>query len=127
MHPQNAAIVKSLVSVAWSDGTFGPAEREMLEALLVAFDADEGQCEEIRKYAETKRTIDDVPLEDLSADDLRILIHHAVVLTFIDGHQNEHEKDFVAQLARYVGIPDDEAKHLIESAEQRAKKNLGKL
>ncbi len=124
MHSENVAILKSLVSVAWADGDFGPQEREMLDALLVAFDATEEQSAELRSYAETKRALEDVPIEELSADDLRILINHAVLLTFIDGSQNEKERAFVEQLAKYVGIPDEEAKQLVTTAEVRAKRNL---
>lgn len=122
--PENVAVLKSLVSVAWSDGDFGPHEKEMLDALLVAFDASEQQASELRAYAEQKRTLEDIPLDELSADDLRVLVQHAVLLTFIDGTQNDKEKAYVAEMARYIGIPDDEAKHLIESAEQRARRNL---
>ncbi len=124
MHAENVAILKSLVSVAWSDGDFGPPEREMIDALLVAFDASEDQAKEVRSYAETKRTMDDIPIEDLSPDDLRVLVHHAVLLTFIDGTQNEKEKAFVIEMAKYLGIPDGEVPALIDSAEQRAKRNL---
>lgn len=124
MHSENVAILKSLVSVAWADGEYGPQEAEMVDALLVAFDATEEQSKELRDYAKTKRGLDDVPIEDLSADDLRVLVQHAVLLSFIDGSQNEKEKTFIAELARYVGIPDAEAKQLIESAEGRAKRNL---
>lgn len=124
MHSENVAILKSLVSVAWADGEYGPQESEMVDALLVAFDATEEQAKEIREYAKTKRGLDDVPIEELSSDDLRVLIQHAVLLSFIDGTQNDKERTFIAELARYVGIPDAEAKQLIESAEGRAKKNL---
>lgn len=124
MHSENAAILKALVSVAWADGDYGPQEREMLDALLVAFDATEEQAKDIRSYAEVKRTLEDVPIEELSADDLRVLVQHAVLLTFIDGHQNEKEKAFVLELARYIGIPDAEATQLVQVAEERAKRNL---
>ena len=124
MHSENAAILKALVSVAWADGTYGPQEREMMDALLVAFDATEEQAKDIRTYAEVKRTLEDVPIEELSADDLRVLIQHAVLLTFIDGTQDSKEAEFVIELARYVGIPEAEAKELIALAEQRAKRNL---
>ncbi len=124
MHAENVAILKSLVSVAWADGDYGESEREMVDALLIAFDANETQAKEMRAYAETKRTLDDVPLDELSADDLRTLVQHAVLLTFIDGEQNPKEKAFVVDLARYIGIPDAEASHLIELAETRAKRNL---
>jgi len=123
MHAENIAILKALTSVAWSDGDYGKDEREMMNAMLDAFDATEEQANELRAYAETKRTLDDVPIEDLSSDDLRVLIQHAVLLTFIDGKQNENEKKFVEELARYVGIPDAEAGALITAAEARARKN----
>jgi uncharacterized membrane protein YebE (DUF533 family) len=124
MHEQNVAIVKSLVSVAWSDEHFGQEEREMIDALLLAFDATEEQAKALKEYAETRRGIDDIPLEDLSDDDVRVLVQHAVLLTYIDGHQNVKEKEFVVELARFLGIPDAEATHLIDVAEARAKRNL---
>lgn len=127
MHPQNEAILKSLVSVAWSDGDFGASEREMLDALLVAFEASEEQAADIRKYAEQKRGLEDIPVEDLSADDLRILVHHAVLLTFIDGTQDANEKSFVEKMALHIGIPQAEVGPLIAAAEERAKRNLAKL
>ena len=127
MQLQNVAILKALVAVAWSDGDFGPSEKEMLDALLVAFDATDEEANEIRQYAAEKRTLSDVPLEDLTSDDLRVLVQHAVLLTFIDGTQNANEKAFVEQLARYVGIPDAEATHLMAVGEARAKHHLSRL
>jgi tellurite resistance protein len=96
----------------------------MVDALLVAFDADEEEAKQVREYAETKRSLEDIPIEDLSSDDLRVLVQHAVLLTFIDGQQDVQEKAFVESLAKFVGIQDDEAKALIEQAEQRARRNL---
>ena len=124
MSPENEAIVKSLVSVAWADGEFADSERELLSGLLEAFQASEAQAASIRTYAETKRSLEDIPLEELSPDDLRVLINHAVLLTFIDGEQNAAERDFVVRMARYVGLTDEESSHLIASAEARAKRNL---
>lgn len=127
MHPENMAIVKSLVSVAWADGEYGAPEREMVEALLVAFDASPEQATELKTYAETKRSLEDVPVDELSPDDIRVLINHAVLLAFVDGKQDDQEIEFIEKLAKYVGIPDDEAKELIESAETRALKHIGLL
>lgn len=124
MHPQNEAILKSLVSVAWADGEYGAPEREMLDALLVAFDASDEQAKALRAYAETKRTIEDIPIDELSSDDLRVLVKNAVLLTYIDGQQDPREATFVEQMARYIGIPQDEAAHLITSAGEIAKRNL---
>jgi len=127
MHEQNMAIVKSLVSVAWADGVFADAEKDMVEALIAAFEADEAEAREIRAYATVKRTIDDVPVTELSADDRRVLVQHAVLLTYVDGNQDASEKAFIDQLCQRLRIPDDEAKALVDSAEARAKRFLNLL
>ena len=127
MHSQNMAIVKSLVSVAWADGTFADAEREMVEALIAAFEASEDQAKEIRDYAATKKSVDDVPIDDLSDDDCRVLLQHSVLLSYVDGEQHESEKALIEDLAKKLGIPDDESKSLIELAETRAKRFLNLL
>jgi uncharacterized membrane protein YebE (DUF533 family) len=85
MHDQVLALVKGLVSVAWADGRVAEEETEVIEALLQAFDASPSEAREIRKYAEQPRTIDEIPVTDLSFDDRRLLLQHAVLLTFIDG------------------------------------------
>lgn len=124
MHPENVAILKSLVSVAWADGKFEDAEKKLLTGLLEAFEASDDEKKSLNEYAAQKRGLEDVPLEDLSPDDLRVLVHHAVLLTFIDGDQDGEEKAFVERLAKYVGIPEDESAGLIAAAEARAKKHL---
>lgn len=127
MHAQDMAIVKSLVSVAWADGTFAAKEQEMIDALLEAFQADAKQAEEVRDYARSKRGLDDLPWDELSPDDCRVLLQHAVLLTFVDGDQGAEEKAFVDALAKKLGLPDPEAKNLVELAEARAKKYLSLL
>lgn len=124
MHDQDKAILKSLVAVAWADGKFASEEKEMLEALISAFGASEKEAEEIREYASTQRTLDDVPITELSADDRRTLLNHAVVLTFIDGQQHEHEKVLIQKLAERLRIAGPEAQRIIEAAEARAKRLL---
>lgn len=127
MHAQNMAIVKSLVSVAWADGTYADAEREMVEALISAFEASDDQAKDIRTYAETKKSVDDIPVDELSDDDCRVLLQHSVLLSYVDGVQHESEKHLIEELAKKLGIPDDEAKSLIELAETRAKRFLNLL
>jgi tellurite resistance protein len=127
MHDQNMAIVKSLVSVAWADGEFADAEREMIEALIAAFEATELEAEEIREYAAEKKSLDDIPISDLSADDRRVLLHHAVLLSYIDGEQAAAEKSHIDELCKRLRIPQDEAASLLSSAETRAKRFLNLL
>lgn len=127
MHDENMAIVKSLVTVAWADGEFAQAEREMVEALIDAFEATEDEAKEIRAFAAEKRTLDDIPLTELSADDRRVLLQHAVLLTWIDGEQHSSESAFLDALCAKLRIPAEEAKPLIELADARAKKFLNLL
>ena len=127
MHPENMAIVKSLVSVAWADGDYGDKEREMLDALLDVFGATPEEVKTVHDYAKTPKKLEDVPLEELSVDDVRVLLQHAVLLTFIDGRQDDLEIDFVRKLASHLGIPKDEATQLISAAETRALKHIGLL
>lgn len=127
MHPENMAIVKSLVSVAWADGEYGEKEREMVDALLEAFEASPEEAASLREYAKTPRKLEDVPLEDLSPDDMRVLVQHAVLLTFVDGRQDDKEIEFVKELAFFLGIPSEESKALIAAAETRALKHIGLL
>lgn len=127
MHDQNMAIVKSLVCVAWADGVYAAEEREMVEALIAAFEATDDETKQIRDYAADKKTIDDVPVTELSSDDRRVLVLHAVLLTFVDGKQEEVEKAFIGTLCDKLRIPGDEAKTLVEDAEARAKRFLNLL
>ncbi len=127
MHEENMAIVKSLVSVAWADGEFHDKEREMVEALIAAFEANDDEARAIRSYALEKRTLDDIPLTDLSAADRRVVLQHAVLLTYVDGEQHEDEKRFIGALSEKLRIPGDEATSLIEAAEARAKRLLNLL
>ncbi|HTN84130.1 MAG TPA: hypothetical protein VL242_10605 [Sorangium sp.] len=118
------AIVKSLVSVAWADGEFHDAEREMVEGLIAAFEASEQQASEIRAYAAERRTLDDVPLDELGGEDRRALLQHAVLLTFVDGEQHDAEKQYIDALCKKLEIPELESEQIIKSAEARARRLL---
>ena len=121
------AILKGLVSVAWADGRVADEELQVIEGLLQAFDALPSEAVEVRKYAETERTLDDIALTDLSYDDRRVLLQHAVLLTFIDGEQHEKEKELIDKLCDKLRIPALEARGIIEAAEQRAREYLSLL
>jgi tellurite resistance protein len=127
MHEEDKAILKSLVSVAWADGRVTSEETDIIEALLQAFDATPEDTAEMRSYAKTRRTLADIPLTELSADDRRLLVQHAVLLTFIDGAQSSEEKTLLAQLCEKLRIPANEATSLLSAAESRAKRFLDLL
>ncbi len=125
MHEQDLAIVRSLVPVAWADGVFAEHEKQMLDALLVAYEATDKEKEILHEYAETKRTLDDIDVQELSADDRRVLLQHAVLLSYADGDQSADELAFLEKLAAKLRIPDEESKALLAASGERAKKNLG--
>jgi uncharacterized membrane protein YebE (DUF533 family) len=127
MHEQDYAIVRALVPVAWADGKFADREKETLDALLDAFGADDVERAQISAFAAEKKSLDDINLQELSADDRRVLLHHAVLLTFADGEQDEAERTFLVELAKRLHIPDDEAKGIQEASAARAKKYLNLL
>ena len=127
MHDGEFAIVRALVPVAWADGEFAAKEKEMLEGLLEAYGATDGERAQLLDYAKEKRTIDDIDLQELSAPDRRVLLQIAVLLTFADGHQAVEEAQVLKALAEKLRIPGDEAKAVITAAEERAKKNMSLL
>ncbi len=124
MHEQDMAILKSLVAVAWVDGKVQDEEKELIEALISAFGASESEAESVREYAASPRGLNDVPVTDLSADDRRTLLNHAVVLTHIDGEQTEQEKELINSLGAVLRIPGEEASRIVAAAEARAKRLL---
>ena len=75
-------------------------------------------------YASTPKGLPDIPLTELSADDRRTLLNHAVVLTHIDGVQSDEEAKLVHDLWAYLRIPEAEATQIISAAEARVKRLL---
>ena len=127
MHEHQEAMVKSLVAVAWADGRMDGEETEVIEALLSAFELSDDDAESIRSYAKEPKKLENVPLTDLSASDRRLLLQHAVILSYIDGEQSEAERTVLAELVERLKIPDSEAKVLLEASEARAKRLLDLL
>lgn len=121
------AIVRALVPVAWADGEFAEKERALLEALLDAYGANVNEQKALRDYAKERRTLDDIDLQELSANDRRVVLQNAVLLTFADGVQHASEAEILGLLAAKLRIPEDEANQIVAEAEVRAKKNLALL
>jgi len=121
------AMLKSLVAVAWADGHFADEEAEVIEALVSTFELGEADAAKVREYAKTKRTLDDVPVTELSGEDRRMLLQHAVILSYIDGGQSDAELDVIDELVDKLGIPEKEADELVAAANTRAKRLLDLL
>jgi prepilin-type processing-associated H-X9-DG protein len=124
MQAQNLAVVKGLVSVAWADGHVTAEETEVLEALLEAFHAMPSEAHELRKFATTPRSLADVPVQELGFAARRQLLQHAVLLSYVDGKQDEKEQELLAQLVSLLEIPSIEARDLMREAEESSQQLL---
>lgn len=127
MHQQDLAILKGLVAVAWADGQVVAEESEILKSLLDAFGATPTERREIQLFAKHQRTLEDVPIHELSHDDRRVLLQHAVLLSFVDGKQTDREKKLIDDLCETLRIPSLEAQGIVSAAEERARGMLGVL
>ena len=121
MHQQDLAIVRGLVAVAWADGRVAAEEREVIDAVLDAFHATPSEAREMRKYAETPRTLDDIQITDLSLGDRSRLLQYSVLLSHVDGALHAKEVEILKTLCERLRIEDAEAKGIIAAATQRAK------
>jgi len=127
MQDYQEAMLKSLVAVAWADGRVEAEETEVIEALVSAFDVASEDADKIREFAKTKRSLEDIPITDLSAADRRVLLQHAVILTYIDGNQSDDEKAFLVELTKKLRVPEDEATEILKAADERAQRLLAFL
>jgi tellurite resistance protein len=127
VHPQNLAILKGLISVAWADGRLAAEESEIIDSLLDAFQATPTERREIQLFAKHPRTLADIPINELSSDDRRVLLQHAVLVTFVDGEQHEKEKKLLDELCETLRIPEVEARGILRAAEDRARGMLNVL
>ncbi len=78
----------------------------------------------MKEYAQQKRTIDEIDLQELSTDDRRVLLQHAVLLSFADGKQTPDEVELLQRLITKLKIPEAEAKAVMSAAAERARKFL---
>ncbi|MCC6215621.1 MAG: TerB family tellurite resistance protein [Polyangiaceae bacterium] len=121
MTPSEKNIVKSLVAVAWADGTVAEPERGMIDGLLWAFGASDEEEIELRDYAAKKRSLDeDLPLAELGPSDRELLLAHAALLTHADGKQTKAEEKVLARLVEVLGFGAAAAKEIIGHAKERA-------
>jgi uncharacterized membrane protein YebE (DUF533 family) len=114
-------LLKLLAALAWADGRVDAEEMEVVEAMLDTFGADENFCDEIREWAKTPRSLDDVDVSGLSKDDAALVLYQAVLLTFIDGEQSEKERALLDEFMSKLGLSKEEAAPILDRAQSKAK------
>jgi uncharacterized tellurite resistance protein B-like protein len=117
-----AAMLQSLVAVAWADQRLHAREVEVIDALIAAFSVDGEEADALREYARSPRTLDDLPLSELSSDDRRLLIQHAVLMSYADGDPSAPELRVIDELVKRLHISQEEAAPLLAAAHGRARK-----
>lgn len=126
MTPVEKTIVKSLVAVAWADGSLAEPESGMIDSLLWAFGASDEDESEIREFAKKKRTIKgDIVAKALDQAGRELLFSHAALLTHADGKQTPAEAKLLKSLAEHLEFSDADAARVIATAKERAKKLAG--
>ncbi|MCC6647541.1 MAG: TerB family tellurite resistance protein [Polyangiaceae bacterium] len=120
MTPQDLRILKSLVAVAWADGRFAKSESSVLDGLLSAFGASDAEASELREWAKRSRSLDDVPVDELSKEDREVLLGNAAVMSGADGKRAKEEDAVLEQLATRLGFTDAEVEKILESAKDGA-------
>jgi uncharacterized tellurite resistance protein B-like protein len=126
MTPVEKTIVKSLVAVAWADGSLAEPESGMIDSLLWAFGASDEDETEIREFAKKKRTIKgDIVAKALDQPGRELLLSHAALLTHADGKQTPAEAKLLKTLADHLEFSEEDTKRIVETAKDRAKKMSG--
>ncbi|MCS6857012.1 MAG: TerB family tellurite resistance protein [Sandaracinaceae bacterium] len=124
MQEYQEAMLKALVAVAWADGRVEKGESEVIEALIDAFELSKEDADSIRQYAQEPRGLEDIPLTELSASDRRLLLQHAVTITYADGKQSPEEEALLWKLAELLRIPREESERIFADAKSRIERLL---
>lgn len=125
MEKHQEAMLKSLVAIAWADGHFADEETEIVEAMISLFRIDAEGAALMRDYARTPRTVDDVPVADIPVADRAVLLRHAVIISYIDGEQDDEERAVISAVVKRLAIPESEAARWILDADVEARALLG--
>jgi uncharacterized tellurite resistance protein B-like protein len=121
MDTSDNALLRSLIAVAWADGKIAEEETALIASLIESFNATEEETKELEEFASTKKTLEDVPLDTLDEGARRRLLQLSVMVSYVDGVQDEAEKKLIEDLADKLEISKEEREPLLEDAAMRAK------
>ena len=121
MDASDSALLRSLVAVAWADGKVAEEEMSIIESLIESFGASQAEAAELRSFAQQRRTLEDVPLNELDNGSRRRLLQLAVLVAYADGEFGGQERLLLDELANRLDIPPDERAGLVKDSAIRAK------
>ena len=117
-------LLKLLIDLAWADGRVDEEEMEIVEAMLDSFNASVEEGNDLREWAKTPRSLDDIDVAGLTAEDADLVLYQAVLLTYIDDEQSEKETELLDNFVAKLGMSAERAKDVLERATARAKELL---
>jgi tellurite resistance protein len=122
MSERNATVLRAAICVAWADGVMKDAERRSIEGILAAADLTAGEKADVRIYAATPRTLQDLDKLDIAGftpGERRSALLHAVAIAFADKEYEHAERQTVVALAQRLGLASSEAHQIIANAMMR--------
>jgi tellurite resistance protein len=119
MPNRNILILKAIVCVAWADGLFKDAERRALDGVIAACGLTPEEAAEVRAYAAMPRTLRDVDLRGLTAEDRQAVVLHAVALAHADNDFSAPERQTIQGLCERLGMSPEETHKLMVAANTR--------
>ena len=124
---EKKSILQLLIALAWADGRVDKEEMEIVDALLDAFDTPMDVADELKEWALVPRTLDEVDISSLTRSDLCLALQHGVLLAYIDGELSDKEVQLIDDLIKKLGLTQEEAQPLLDSAAAFAKSLLPEL
>lgn len=115
MTDNDRKVLQALIAVAWADGQMEESESTVIDGLLAGFDASDEEEEQLREYARTPRTVDDIDVVGLTEEDKELLLGNAALLTHADGEQSTAERLLLGKLSTILGFDHPRAFDIIES------------
>ncbi len=113
---KDKTIIKLLAAMAWADGRVDSEELRVVEAMIESFGVDDEVKDELITWAKTPRTLDDVDASTLSQDDAELVLHQAVLLSFVDGEQSDTEIALLNDLTAKLRMSDESAESVMKGA-----------
>lgn len=120
MTPEEKNIVRSLIAVAWADGEVAAPEEGVIDGFLGLYDASDEEEAELKEFAKERKTLDDVPFDELDDEGKEILLSNAALLSAADGKTSDSEQKLLDELVKRLQLDAAQAKRIIASARDGA-------
>lgn len=123
MQEHHAAILKSLIAVAWADKTISKVEHDMIEGLIAGFGLTEKDAGLVREYARIPRGLDEIPLSALSREDRQLLYYYVSLLAQVDERLMVEEMRVLVAIEGKLGLEKKQYVDIAKAAKAQIEKH----